>query len=177
MNIVLIGLKSCGKTSVGTYLSQIMRCGFVDTDRLIQAHYAILHGDLLSTTDIYAIQGAQYFRRLETSVIGRLKTMSNTIIASGGGSILDAVNRKMFKKTGIVVYLQMSYESFCNRIQSQSLPSFIDANDPVTSMQCIYQERILLYQQIADIEISTDNQSIEEIGTAIKSQLKGQYGF
>ena len=84
MRIVLIGFKSCGKSSVGKALDP----AYIDLDILIEQNYMSLTGSSRSCSEIYRLCGEKYFRDMEKNVIANLVTKDHQVIASGGGSVL-----------------------------------------------------------------------------------------
>lgn len=95
MNIVLIGLKSCGKTSVGRALAAKLGKFFIDTDELIMER----HGNRRqSIREICLQNGENYFRNLEKEVIATLAALDDAVVATGGGAVLEEENIKNLKK-------------------------------------------------------------------------------
>lgn len=106
MNLILYGFKSCGKTTLGQSFSKWMGCAFYDTDNLIESLYQLKTGRCISARKIFKSEGEIYFRRLERQTLPLLTHVKNSIIAVGGGLVLDPFNRQALKKLGKLVYLK-----------------------------------------------------------------------
>ena len=102
MNIILIGFKNSGKTTIGKRLSQILNKNFVDTDDLIIEKYKEIDDNKLSISKIYQNLGNFEFRKIESEVVNRLKLFHNSIIATGGGTVLDPNNLILLKSSNLV---------------------------------------------------------------------------
>ena len=103
LNIVLIGMPGCGKTSVGLALAKKMKREFIDTDKLITKAAkkpipAIFADNSGGTT------GEEKFRELETSILQTACRQSGKVIATGGGVVTREENRHIIRQNGIVVY-------------------------------------------------------------------------
>ena len=104
MNLVLIGMMGCGKSTCGRLLARQLGRELVDTDQLIQTR----QGRTIS--DIFAREGESCFRDLESAVAEELSVRDNLVIATGGGMILREKNTAALQKNGIVVWLNRSPE-------------------------------------------------------------------
>ncbi len=98
-NCVLIGMPSCGKSTLGRHLATRLGMAFVDTDDLIRARAG------KSIPAIFDEVGEQGFRDIETAVIRDIEALEHTVIATGGGAILRAQNRASLRANGQVLFL------------------------------------------------------------------------
>jgi shikimate kinase len=98
-NIVLIGMMGSGKTTCGTLLAEKLSRTLVDADITIQQREG------RTTTEIFAVDGEQYYRDLETALCHELEDQSDLIIATGGGMILREENTQALRKNGVVFLL------------------------------------------------------------------------
>jgi len=103
LNLVLIGMPGCGKTSVGTALAKKMGREFIDTDALITRAAGrpipeIFADNSGSTT------GEEKFRALETDVLKNVCKQSGKVIATGGGVVTREENRRIIRQNGVVVF-------------------------------------------------------------------------
>ena len=89
MNIILIGFKNCGKTSVGQLVAELYHKRFIDTDKLIEKAYFAIKQVVATVKEIYKNEGESYFRALEKQTIMSLDKSSADIVATGGGSVLN----------------------------------------------------------------------------------------
>jgi len=148
VNIVIIGFKSCGKTTVGKLLAQRLRYDFVDTDDLIINEYKKSNPNSesspLATCDIYKTIGPEAFRNLETQCVLNLTPAKNSIIATGGGASIQPDNVSKLQSLGSLIYLTLPKNIIKNRIKDNP-PAFLDNN-----FDEVYQQRSEHYQGIAD---------------------------
>jgi len=165
-NLILFGFKSCGKTHFGNLLSKQLHIPFIDTDTLIEKRYA----SPLSVREIYSQVGQETFRALETEAIQAIPQNPSRIISLGGGAVLNLNNISYLKGLGKLIYLKINFQTAQNRILQTPLPAFIDPKYPLFSLHKVYQERLSLYEAIADISIDTNSATETDIlNTLIKS--------
>lgn len=150
-NIVLVGMPGCGKSSIGAALARLSGRRLIDTDREIERSTG------QPVPQIFAQQGEAAFRALERQAIAQAAGQSGVVIATGGGSVLDAQNRLALRQNGRVYFIWRPLEQ---------LPI---AGRPVsmgTPVQQLYAQRLPLYQEVADWRV--DNLStIEEAAKTI----------
>ncbi len=162
MNLILLGFKGSGKSFWGRRLSSVLQCPFLDTDLLVEAHYG------KAVRDIVLQEGETRFRQLESEILHRVNPTQPTVIATGGGIVIDPRNRELLQRLGQCVHLKVDKTILENRLFTQKhLPTFIDPVDPKASFETIYEKRISLYESIQDhcLEVSTQTE------TAILEQL------
>jgi shikimate kinase len=165
---ILIGFKSVGKTTIGKTLATMLSFQFVDTDSIIEKTYNYEHGSEFTARSISLVHGEEYFRALEKKTIRSLNMPALTIIATGGGSILDPENIKIFKLLGKIIYLFLPIEQLIQRIMSQiEIPSFIDPKSPIESINNIFNNRQSIYEDNADYVCNCANKSCETIAREI----------
>lgn len=112
MNLILYGFKSCGKTTLGQSFSKWMDCAFYDTDHLVRSLYQLKTGQCISVREIFKNEGKVYFRKLERQTLSLLTHVKNSIIAVGGGFVLDPFNRQSLEQLGKLVYLKVKKKSY-----------------------------------------------------------------
>src|ERR1017187_5814911 len=100
MNIVLTGFMGTGKTAVGRHLAAELHAQFVDVDSTITKKAG------RSIQDIFGHEGETIFRKYETDVIQELSSQDKTVIATGGGALMDPANRENLERNGILVCLK-----------------------------------------------------------------------
>ncbi len=143
-NIVLIGMPSVGKSTIGKILSQKTGKKFYDTDDLI------IEKEGRSIPDIFATDGEAYFREVEAKVIRETSALSNAIIATGGGAILREENVKVLKAFGKICLLNRPLESL-RPTGDRPLSSDKD------KLKKLYEERMPIYNKAADYTIDATN--------------------
>jgi shikimate kinase len=110
MNIVLIGYRCAGKSSVGKKLASRLQKRFVDTDDLLEQRQQA------SICDMVRTRGWGYFREVEKEVIQEISSEDHLVIAAGGGVVLDRENVAALKKNGLMVWLKADRQVLHNRM-------------------------------------------------------------
>jgi shikimate dehydrogenase len=143
-NIVLIGMPASGKTTIGKILSEKTGKKFIDTDELI------INKTGKQITDIFNEVGEVGFRKIEREVIKEISTETSSVIATGGGAILDFDNLISLMHNGKIVFL--------DRPLSELLPTF-DRPLANSKEQVIkrYNERIDLYNSASELTVNVTN--------------------
>lgn len=149
MNIILIGFKSCGKSTVGRRLADRLGMGFTDTDTLIEAQYAALHEERASCRAIYATCGADVMRDLERAALAAAARREHTVIATGGGIVLEAANRAALRATGVCVFLDVPLPVLEARLRDVDSPLFT-RHTPAE----LHAARLPIYREVAHITLS-----------------------
>lgn len=162
MNITLIGMPGSGKTTIGKALSRDMGLAFLDSDREIVR----LHGGTLA--EIIARVGQDGFRRIEEDVNANLN-VTNAVIAPGGSVVYGPRAMAHLREIGTVVYLQLSYEHVAERLGDLAARGVTFA--PGQTLHDLYNERIPLYEQYAQLIAPCDGKNVAEIVAWIRAQL------
>ena len=110
MRVYLIGFMASGKSTVGPKAAARLGRPFLDLDRLITAH------DGRSIPTIFAEDGEEHFRTLETEMLHRTAETDDLVVALGGGALVDDDNRAFARERGLVVYLQVPVDTILERV-------------------------------------------------------------
>ena len=153
-NIILVGLMGAGKSTVGRYLAKRMRREFYDTDAVIVERTGV------SIPTIFEIEGEQGFREREECVIEELSHKQGIVLATGGGSVIRAVNRRCLEASGTVVYLRGSAELLFSRISYDTNRPLMQTDDPLQTLKDLLDERDPLYMEVADLVVITARQKL-----------------
>jgi shikimate kinase len=146
INLYLIGMMGAGKTTVGRLLAKHLEYGFLDTDS------TIVQAAKKSINEIFASEGEEGFRQLESDVLAEVCAYTRLTVATGGGIILQRKNWS-YLRHGLVVWLDGSVDLLYNRlIEDSSRPLLQDA-DPKEKLRSLLEQRQALYSQ-ADLQIS-----------------------
>ncbi len=157
-NLVLIGFMGSGKTSVGVKLSYRLQVPVEDTDKLIERREG------RSINEIFADDGEEYFRQLETELLGELAEKNGSRIYSvGGGTPVRTENRGLLKRLGKVVYLRVSPETVYERLKNDSTRPLLQCGDPLGRIRQLMEERREAYEACADVVIDADKLDMESI--------------
>ena len=158
MNIVLVGYRGTGKSTVGRRLAARLGREFVSTDA------EIVKRAKRPIPEIVAQEGWEYFRNLESEICRELASRDRLVIDTGGGAILRAQNVEALKKNGAVFWLTASVETIVKRIGGgNQRPSLTGTKSFVDEIQEVLQERTPKYQAAADHIIATDDRSINQL--------------
>jgi shikimate kinase len=163
MNIVLIGYRCTGKTSVGRRLSERLKIPFYDTDELITQRTGKTIGEIVEEG------GWEFFREKEKAVIRGLSLSVDTLIAVGGGAVMQAENRKALKRNGLFLWLTADVPTIIQRMKNDGKdggvrpPLVGDCAERETSG--ILEQRIPIYRRLADFTIDTCERDIDTVAT------------
>ncbi|MGD9157521.1 MAG: shikimate kinase [Desulfobacteraceae bacterium] len=165
MNIVLIGYRCCGKTSVGKLLSAKLDREFIDTDDLI------IEKEGCSIDEIVSIQGWDYFRETEKDVIKEVSTMENIVIATGGGVVTNEENVEKLQNNGFIVWLYADIDTIKKRLNEDKTspdnrPS-LTGDEPSDEIKKVLEQRKPLYLKASDMAVDTSQLNINEVADMI----------
>ena len=166
MNIVLIGYRGTGKSTIGRKLAGQSGRKLVSTDN------EIIRRAGRSIPDIVAAHGWEYFRDLESQVCQDFASGDNLIIDTGGGAVLRGDNVDALRRTGRLFWLTASVETIKVRIGGDTQrPSLTGGKSFVDEIDEVLRERTPKYQAAADQTIPTDGRSIDELATMILGHM------
>lgn len=162
-NIVLIGFMGSGKTTFGKVLAKRLHMDFLDTDAYIEKRAG------KSIPEIFAEDGEEAFRRLETEVLEHFRdTVRNTVFSTGGGMPLRTENARLLKEIGRVYHLTAANQVIYERVKGGTNRPLLQCDNPYERICKLMKERKPLYKAAADVEIDTNSTDIEEVcGTII----------
>ena len=153
-NIVLIGMPSCGKSTVGKALADSLGRVFFDSDEEIVKTIG------MSIPEFFATKGEAEFRKIESEIIAELSKKQGAVIATGGGVVLNNRNVELLKQNGFIVFL------------NRSLDKLVSTEDrPLSSSRELlekrYKERFNIYCTSADF-IADGDGSVADTANQIK---------
>ena len=169
-NIYLIGLMGAGKSTAGRLLAQTMGREFYDSDDEIVKRTGA------SIPTIFEIEGEVGFREREQRMIAELCAKKSVILGTGGGAILREANREALKNTGWVVYLSTSPERLINRTRYDKNRPLLQTANPLSVLTQLYEVRHPIYQDLADIVITTGAGHVTHVVAHIIEQLIARIG-
>lgn len=156
-NIVLIGMPGCGKSTIASHLAEKLGRKMVDTDQEVEK----LAGKTIP--QIFAEDGEEAFRTMETEVLSRLGTQSQLIIATGGGCVTKARNYPLMHQNSSIFWLMRDLSK---------LPTDGRPLSQANRLSDLYETRKALYEAFADYTVD-NNGSCEESIRSIISILEG----
>ena len=157
-NIVLIGMPTCGKTTIGKELADKLDKTFVDVDTLIEEEIQMPISEFLNKDN------EKDFRDIEEKIVERIAKMNNLIISTGGGVIKRQVNIERLKKNGVVVFIDRDVNLL---MPASDRPLSSNLND----LKKLYNERYEIYKIAADIVVK-NNTKINDVITKIIEEVK-----
>lgn len=167
MNIVLIGMRGSGKTTVGKILARKLNRELVEMDELITRKAG------LTIPEIVAKCGWSKFRDVEEEVTDEVAKRDNIILSAAGGVVTREKNVKELRKNGILVWLKASIDTLLERIgEDPGRPPFVNGRTQREDIEITLNERMPLYQKAADLVVDTENKTPEELAEAITKSLK-----
>ena len=162
-NIFLIGPMGTGKSTVGKKLAKKSSQQFYDCDHEIENRTGA------SINLIFEIEGEDGFRKREKHLLDELTSMSNIVLATGGGAVLDKENRTRLSARGFVVYLKSDINQLLTRTSRDSKRPLLQNTEPEIVIRELLELRGPLYEEVADIVIDTAELSINDIIAQIMS--------
>jgi len=147
-------MMGAGKTTVGRQLAQRLGKSFVDADQDIEQRTGV------AVKVIFEIEGEAGFRKRESEALDRLTAMTDLVLATGGGAVLDAGNRQWLSERGYVIYLHAQPRDLWMRTRNDKTRPLLQTDDPRARIQALYDFRDPLYRQVADLVVDTGRQGV-----------------
>jgi shikimate kinase len=152
--VILIGPPGAGKSTVGALLAGLLGVSFTDTDTEIEAVAGKPVGD------IFVEDGEPVFRDLERAAVAHVIASADGVVAVGGGAVLEPR----------VVSLETGFAAAAKRVGlSQARPLLI--GNPRATLKALLDQRLPVYQQLAWMTVSTDEQDAEQVAAEIATRL------
>lgn len=153
-NIILTGMRGSGKTKLGRLLGRLIGKRFIDTDELIE------YSTKMPIALLVKRRGWDYFRKLERLIVQRLKNEKNTVIATGGGTLMNTKNAEMLKRNGKVIFLDSAVISLKKRLLNKTdRPSLTNKKDFLKELNEVYLKRLKTYNSVADAILDVSQQT------------------
>jgi len=162
MNIYLIGMMGSGKSTLGKTLSEKIQKPFIDLDSEIEQTGG------KSISEIFDIDGEEQFRKMETK---QLKQYSESIVACGGGIVLNDDNRKFINENGIAILLLASMGELAQRLSSSNNRPLLADDNMKEALTKLWLERQLDYLDTANFTIKTDGKNPAQLTEEILVQI------
>ena len=144
MKLYLCGFMGCGKSRIGRELARKTGMAFADLDAYIVEH------EKMSIPEIFDRSGEPYFRSLEAKYIAEMP--DNSVVALGGGAIINENTAKTARETGKVIFLDADFETCYKRIKDDSNRP-LAFNNPKEKVKELYDTRRPIYSERSDIII------------------------
>jgi shikimate kinase len=162
---ILIGPPGSGKTTVGELLAARLGVGFVDTDARIEAAAG------KPVSDIFIEDGEPAFRELERAAAAAAIGGHDGVLCLGGGGVLDAGTQALLDGQ-YVVYLETGFAELAKRV-GMDRPRPLLLGNPRAQLKSLLEQRLPVYQRLAEVIVSTDGRSPAEVADEIAGVIGG----
>ncbi len=168
-HVVLIGFMASGKTAVGRRLARRLGYDFIDTDQIIEEKIG------MPIAEFFSRHGEIEFRRVEHEVVTTLAPARASVIATGGGTFVQAANREPLRRLGPVVCLVTSLETVLERVGRNDKRPLAAGEDAAARLGKLLEERLPHYRG-ADVMVETDgltvDQAVVRVATVLAPRLR-----
>ena len=168
ISIYFVGLMAVGKSTVGRLLADSLDMQFYDTDHVIEERAGA------PVAWIFDVEGEPGFRDREQHVIDELTQQDGIVLATGGGAVLRAENRRVLSARGCVVHLDSPLERLVERTQKDKKRPLLQGGDNREIFRRLLKERLPLYADVADYRFVTDHQGPKSLAKQIERKLRNE---
>lgn len=168
-NIYFIGPMGAGKTTIGRRVARELGLRFIDLDRRIETQTGA------SVELVFEIEGEAGFRKRETRALQQVSRKKGILLATGGGVILSRRNRKILRSTGFVVHLQTTVDQQIKRLKRDRQRPLLRAPNRRQRLEEMAQTRNPLYAELADLEVTTGNRTLNVAATQIAEEIRSAW--
>lgn len=168
MNVVVVGFKGAGKSTLGPLLAERMGFAFDDLDRRLAEAASGEFGERVNVREAFRRMGAERFRGMERRLLAEALAGDRLVLSLGGGAALDEAAASAAALRGqCVVYLRVPEENLVRRIREGGWPAYLDgAGDPEAALRELLQERLPRYEAMADLIVDNPDGEAPGAGAA-----------
>jgi len=164
-NIIITGFMGTGKSVVAKELARKLKMEFTDMDRIIEERLG------MSIADVFAGQGEKYFREQENKLVKELSEKENTVIATGGGTLLSSDNARILGQKGQIICLYADSQTIYNRVNKKNNRPLLKRENVLSEINRLLEERKEAYNNFT-IKIDTTNLNVQEVADKIITLLR-----
>jgi len=164
-SVFLIGPMGSGKTAVGRQLARSLGLPFYDSDAEIERRTGV------DIPFIFEKEGEAGFREREREAIETLTAIEGIVLATGGGAVLLAENRRHLASRGRVVYLETSIAQQAHRVRHGRNRPLLSSGDTPARLGELMEARAPLYREIADFVVATDGRHVRHVAEQVLREL------
>ena len=172
VNLVLIGYRGCGKSSVGRIIARRIGWDFLDTDELLERR----EGRTIAA--IFSADGEPTFRELERRAVEQSLRGMHQVISVGGGAVLSQTNRDKLRPAGVCVWLTAPPEELHRRLQADPYTTTrrpaLTASPGLEEVRRVLAERRPFYEAVADHVVDTAGQSAAEVARKVVALVSAE---
>lgn len=165
-SIYLVGMMGSGKSTIGKVVARTLRMPFADLDQEIENRCGV------RIPVIFEFEGEEGFRKRETQMLEQLVQKPGLVLATGGGAVTQAVNRRLLQEGGIVVYLKAPVDELYRRTRRDRNRPLLATKDPKAVLQQLLQERGAFYEETADIVMETGTRSVASVARRLVDKIR-----
>lgn len=163
MNVILIGMPGCGKSTIGVLLAKALQLDFTDCDLVIQKRAKMGLQEIIDT------KGIDEFLKIEEKVLCD-GNFCDTVVATGGSAVYYPAAMEHLKNNAITVYISLPYEEIEKRLSNIKTRGV--AMTKGQTLKGIYDERVPLYEKYADITVESVGLGVEQTVEKVAKKIK-----
>lgn len=164
--LALVGLPGSGKSAIGRRVAGRLGLPFLDSDTVIEQRIGC------SIREFFEREGEDRFRDIEADEIDQLTQMPESVLSTGGGSVLRIETRQRLRQRCQVVYLRSSPDEVYRRLRHDRNRPLLQVADPLAKLRDLYEVRDPLYRETAHYVIETGRPSVAMLVNMIVMQLE-----
>jgi shikimate kinase len=165
-NVVLIGFMGSGKSSVGRELARRWGFRFLDTDSIIRNQCG------KSISEIFSVSGELYFRDQEFAALTKLLHCHRSVVATGGGIVIQPRNAILLGKLGTTIWLKADQTTIFERVSRNKNRPLLQTDNPEATIARLLAERAPLYESVADLIVDSSGLSHHEVAERVIAGLQ-----
>lgn len=168
MNIVLTGFMGTGKSTVGRRVADLLKISFFDVDDTIKRQTGRTIAELFQT------KGEEAFRALESATIQELSMQEQSVIATGGGTLLNPKNRDFLERNGVLVCLSAKTGTLLERLKDDLTRPLLVGENREQRVERLMQERQSVYA-LCSIQVQTDDKTIDQVAREVIQKVSPRW--
>lgn len=168
-NLVLVGPMGAGKTTLGRALAERLGLRLRDVDDAVEQDAAA------SVAELFAREGEAGFRAREKAMLARLLGGEGLLVATGGGAVLDADNRRAMRERAFVVYLPVDVATQLARLAGDDSRPLLARPDREQVLHDLATVRAPLYREVADLVFDGHGLLADEAAARLADRLARQW--
>lgn len=169
-NLVLIGMMGAGKSAVAAELAGRLGREMVDTDQLVESELG------LSVPEVFAQRGERAFREAEGLMCRHVGTIHGTVVAVGGGAVLEPANVTALRATGELVWLDATPKAIVERVGAGEGRPLLASDDVVARVRELGDQRREAYRRAASVRVDTTGRDVADIADEILAWARRRSG-
>ena len=166
--VVLVGMMGAGKTTVGRRLASQLGFSFIDSDAEVEKAAG------MPITEFFEMHGETEFRAGEARVMARILKQGRTVVATGGGILLNPDTRQLIAETAVSVWLKADADLLFARVSRRDTRPLLQTQDPRATLEKLIEERYPIYAT-ADVTVTSRDVPHEQVAENIIAEIAGHF--